>query len=235
MLMSNSTDTTPRKLPWLLALLVAGCCQLVAATANAALIPIPAPPSVLLGALPGQNNNAFIFFESFEVLSGPLAVDITGPGFYDINSPGVPGVIAQGTRVLSYMIHHESPHEDIVSVTGGWIFPNTILGIMFEDATLNASDAVLGDPGTLYPTGLDFRGFELTTFPILPDAILWSGDRTVFVRSNSRRLVDQLRIVTAVPVPVPGTIWLAIIAGAGLIFSRYRSLRRQSMLASFRL
>jgi len=228
-----STTFSTRKLPWLCTFLFAGCCQLLSGTANAALIPIPAPPSVELNALPGQNDSGFIFFESLSVLSGPLAVDITGPGFYDINSPGVPGFIAQGTQVRSFMIHHDSPFDKFASVTGGWIFPSTILGIIFEDATLDASDAILGNPGTLYPTGLASRGFDLTTIPILPDAILWSGDQTVFVRSNSLGTQDQLRVIVAEAVletravPAPATVWLAAIAGVGLIFGRYRSRRRQ--------
>lgn len=224
--MSGTNGASSRKIPWLLALVVAGCCQLLAATANAALIPIPAPPSVALGALTSQNNTGYIFFESFKVLPGPLAVDINAPGLYNSNAPGTPGVIPQGTTVLSYMIHHQSPRAQLGQLTGGFIFPGTVVGIIYDDATLDLSDPVLGNPGTLYPTGLEFRGFDLITNPILPDSILWSGNSlAVIVQSNTQTVMDQLRVIVAVP--APATIWLMVLAVGGLFFSRSRAHRHQ--------
>ena len=220
--MSATNSASSRKIPWLFALMVAGCCQLFVAAANAALIPIPAPPSVSLGALPSQNNTGYIFFESFKVLPAPLSVDVTFPGLYNANNSGTPGVIAQGTSVLSFMIHHQSPSLQLGTLTGGWIFPGTIIGIIFEDLTLDASDPVVGNPGTLYPTGLGFRGFDLTTSPVLPDTIFWSGNSLVIVQSNTQTIMDQLRVIV---VPVPGTLWLAAVAFCGLFFSRYRARR----------
>jgi hypothetical protein len=90
---------------------------------------------------------------------------------------------------------------------------------------LDLSDPVLGNPGTLYPTGLGFRGFDLITNPILPDTILWSGNSVVIVQSNTATIMDQLRVIVAVP--EPGTIWLSLLAGGGLFFSRFRARRRQ--------
>jgi hypothetical protein len=168
--------------------------------ATAALIVIPAPPSVQPGAIQSQTD-AVLFLESVSTLASPLAVDIAAPGLYTNTAPNAPGVIPASTQVASYMIHHESIANAFSSVLVSYTFPQPILGVITTDALLDASDIALGNPGTSYPAGLANRGLELP-FTITPDAVFWSGNQVFFqVESNTAAVLDQLRVLTAVPEP----------------------------------
>jgi hypothetical protein len=166
----------------------------------AALIVIPAPPSVLPGAIQSQTD-AVLFQESVSTLASPLALDIAGPGLYTNASPNAPGTIPAATQVASYMIHHESVANVFSSVLVSYTFPNPILGVITSDSLLDATDTTLGNPSTSYPTGLANRGLELP-FAITPDAVFWSGNQVFFqVESNTAAVLDQLRVITSVPEP----------------------------------
>jgi hypothetical protein len=177
-----------------------GAALLAANSAAAALIVIPAPPSVLPGAIQSQTD-AVLFQESVRTLASPLSVDIAAPGLYTTASPNAPGTIPALTRVTSYMIHHESVANVFSSVLVSFTFPQPILGVITSDPLLDATDGTLGNPTTSYPTGLTNRGLELP-FPITPDAVFWSGNQVFFqVESNTAAILDQLRVITSVPEP----------------------------------
>jgi hypothetical protein len=153
-------------------------------------------------------------------LAAPLPVDISAPGLYSIVSPDSPGVIPSLTTVNSYMLHHESVDSKLSGVILSYSFPQPILGIIVTDTKLDATDALLGNGGTSYPTGLDFRGLEIP-YLLLADVVFWSGNQVfLLVKTDTALVLDQVRVITAVP--EPATIWLAIAAGPIALLARRR-------------
>ena len=107
------------------------------------------------------------------------------------------------------------------------ISPDHILGIITTDPGLDATDSILGHPGTLYPTGLAFRGLELP-YAITPDAVtLGPSYLTISFVSNTMAVMDQMCVITLANVPEPSSICLAGI-GAALfgLFARRKLSRR---------
>lgn len=201
---------------------------LSAATAvHAATVPIAAPPSVQPGALTNQTD-AYVFLEKTLTLGSPLAVDISSPGLYNSSSPSSVGVIPAGTDVSSYMIHHESVNQAYSFIYITFTFPEPVLGIITTDAGLDATDLSLGNPGTLYPTGLEFRGLEMP-YTITPDSVFWAGNQVfVAVASTTALVLDQMRVITTatIPVPEPASITLSAFAAAGLALACWRKRRK---------
>lgn len=199
----------------------------VAASAQAATVPIAPPPSVLPGALTNQTD-AYLFLESTLTLSSPLAVDISSPGLYNTSSPSSAGVIPAGTDISSYMIHHESVSQQYSFIYITYTFPEPVLGIITTDAKLDATDLTLGAPGTLYPTGLEFRGLEMP-YTITPDSVFWAGNQVyVAVASTTALILDQMRVITeaTIPVPEPGSITLSVLGAVGLAVMCWRKRRK---------
>lgn len=189
--------------------------------ASAGLIIISAPASVQAGALQSQTD-AFIFYESTTTLNAALPVDIIAPGTYNLATPDNPGFIPAGTEVNSYMLHRESVASQLSSVIVAGTFPNKILGVIIGDVNLDNSDPILGNPGTSYPTGLDFRGLEVP-YTLLADVVFWSGNQVfISVKSVTADVMDQVRIITAVP--EPSTFALAALA-APLLYGAWRKRR----------
>lgn len=185
------------------------CCQFISPSAEAALVSISAPPSVEPGELTSASD-VYIFFESTTTLDAPLAVDISKAGLYNTANPSSPGAIPASTKVASYLIHHDSigflPNTAAVS----FVFLQPILGIIINDANLNISDLLLGNPGTTYPTDLAFRGLEVP-YNFLNDVVLWSGNQVTFTgKSTTALVIDQIRVITAVP--EPSTLTLGVLA-----------------------
>lgn len=222
--MERTKSQLPAKAIGLIALAIGAIIgQSLPMRAQAALIIISAPASVLPGAIQSQTN-ASIFFESTTTLAAPLPVDIVAPGTYNLADPDNPGAIAAGTKVSSYFLHHESVANQLSTVIVAGSFPNPILGVIINDTFLDASDPILGNPGTLYPTGLDFRGLEVP-YTALADVLFWSGNQVfISVKSTTADVLDQVRIITAVP--EPSTFVLAGIGGLGLLLCGAR--RRRS-------
>jgi hypothetical protein len=194
--------------------------HILVAPAAATLIAISPPPSVLPGALE-STTDAFLFPEKTVTLGAPLSVDISVPGTYNNSNPNSVGNIAAGTKVKSFFMHHDSLNGQFYTATGFAIAPANILGIIYTDAKLNATDALLGNPTTAYPTGVANRGLEIP-FVITPDSIFWSGNM-IFISfvSNTAAVLDQMRILVAIP--EPSTLVLGLSAAASLLlFSRAR-------------
>lgn len=185
------------------ALLVAVFC---ANTSKAALVYLAAPPaSVLPGALESKAD-LFFFEESSQVLAAPLAVDISTPGVYAFGIPLTPGVIPAGTNVKSYFFHRDTIAATFATTPYLAISPTKILGIIVTDGGLDATDSVLGNAGTAYPTGTAFRGLDIT-FPITPDSIVWGANGvTIAGILHSMEVVDQFRVIVLVPEPATCTM-----------------------------
>lgn len=189
------------------AALIAG--QFSASSSSAALVSISAPASVVPGALTSASD-VYIFFESTQELADPLNVDIITPGLYNLANPDDPGVIPADTKVASYMIHHDSVGflPNTAAVT--YVFPQKVLGLIINDRNLDTSDPIVGNPGTTYPTGLAYRGLEVP-YTFLNDVVFWNGNQvTVTGKSTTALVIDQIRVITAVP--EPSTFVLAAMA-----------------------
>lgn len=184
--------------------------------ASASLVIISAPASVVPGAIQSQVD-ATLFFESTTTLAAALPVDLIAPGTYNLADPDNPGSIPAGTTVNSYLLHHESVANQLSTVVVAGTFPYQILGVIIGDTKLDNSDPILGNPTTLYPTGLAYRGLELP-YVALADVVFWSGNQVfISIKSTTADVLDHVRIITAVP--EPSTIWLATIAAPTLVLA----------------
>ena len=83
-------------------------------------------------------------------LTAPLPVNVTDPGTYG-SYPNGSRKIAAGEQVDSHLIHSDPPGNKTTGrLTGTVTFPSDIIGVIGSTARLNASDGVLGAPGTTY-------------------------------------------------------------------------------------
>lgn len=159
---------------------------------------IPPPPDVTKDALL-SDTEMWVFDEKQGfVLTDDLIVDLGGSS----------GVISAGTRINSHFVHSQSlTAPGAVSLSGSATFNAPILGIIASANLLDASDSILSLAGTSYPTGLSTRSTEFT----LGDSIAFAGN-TVTLTLNTGSNPDQLRVISAVP--IPASIWLF---GTGLL------------------
>ena len=68
---------------------------------------------------------------------------------YGISCDYSPGTIPAGTAVDVYLVHYDPPGSNVTS-TANLKFSREILGVVVTTSNLDASDSVLGNPGTLY-------------------------------------------------------------------------------------
>lgn len=173
----------------MIALLVAAVAGSAQAMLTAGPDIIAAPPSVVDDNPGAENYHQQAFNELQDVLLG-AALSVDG------------GSIGAGTLVDSHMIFLNTPGNANVVDAQTWTFDGKIIGVMsdlngtYEDA----SNAVLGNPGTVYPGSFSNRGLE--------------GNDSYVVAGNSIRVGmqvtepgDWIRVVTT-PVPAPGAIVL---------------------------
>ncbi len=102
------------------------------------------------------------------------------------------------------------------SASGTVTFSDPIVGVMYNDLWLNASDGALGAAGTVYPTGTSVgRGMHPVS-----SRVFASGNtlRFDFQRFAGDR-IEQVRVLTR-PVPAPSGVCVAGLAMVG--FARRR-------------
>jgi hypothetical protein len=211
-------------------LLVIGACPANASiiSTTGPVVVIPAPISVMPGASVNVTDGQVFNEQQGITLSSPLNVDATAPGTYSAGS-GPGGIIAGGTDISSYFVLFDSGGTAINYLAVNLTFSTPILGVIFAPATLDSSDAIVGNPGTTDPTGVSGRGQEAG------DSTAISADGlTVTLIDKTLFPEDGIRIITASPAsaitPEPGAwgLW-----GVGLVFvallarhSRYLTLAR---------
>ena len=198
------------------ALLAASLALLGAASAQAAIVGYSgavtvlgaSPVSLLEGALESDTTVHAFNERQGLTLASALSVDFVPPSFTSAGS------IAAGTRISSHIIHFDSVDggRSPTGLTGSVTFDGQILGLIFNDPRLNATDSLLGAPGTAYPGGVVGRRF---LFSEGSDVFSISGGQLTFNFTSfvSDGFIDQMRIVTAA-VPTPGSLALA---GLGLL------------------
>jgi hypothetical protein len=192
--------------------------------AHAATTEIEPPDSVVPGQLE-TDGVTYWFLEKQTTLVADLSVDITSEGGYTVGTGLTSGTIGSGTPVNSYLLHFDPAGEPANPKSSGGtiVFPYPILGIIVSDALLSNTDSILGHPDTAYPTDQKWRGLEFGTGSI-PDSLYFNGAKEItqiFFASNAG--VDQVRVITGVPIPAS-----IILLGAGLLgFIGFR--RRSAM------
>lgn len=184
---------------------------------------ISPPSSVQLGMLE-SDEFAHLFLEQpgLYTLSTNLTV-YSNQRIYDSFEPPTSAdqtILPAGTSVFAYMLHTDpigNPPNG-VSFQGTIRFPYQVLGVIFLDADLDATDNILGSASTAYPNGLRFRGVDFG--PQDRDVISIHNDYFVTFQFMTFSAVDQVRILTAVPEP---TSVFGLAAGiAGLLARRRR-------------
>jgi hypothetical protein len=183
---------------WVLALVAAGALAAVAGativSTNGQVTLISAPPSVLIKDLV-SDTTMFAFNEQQCVVAPTdILVDITGPGTYDAVSKLTPGIIPAGTLVSSHYVHADKVGNDPppLNLEGSITTDSDILGIALRKDALDSSD-VLGNPGTLYPTGRSYRRLQLGQGDFVVEQV---DVRTVVVHSNVELHTDDVRVIT---------------------------------------
>ena len=120
----------------------------LSAVAGQAAIPLARPTNVSLSAF--QANELLVLQERSDVLDSPLMVDAVingGVTLSNINQ-ATPGTLPAGTPFSSYLLHFDPSSFDATAQAEGTIyFGGEILGILFDDASMGATDSILGTLG----------------------------------------------------------------------------------------
>ncbi len=155
------------------------------------------PPSVEFDVYE-SNTHIRVFEErTAEPLPSDLTVDFSEPGLYDELADLPPGgvVLAAGTPVMSHLLHFDTVGSDERTRTGSVTFDSDVLGVSLEANALDASDSALGAPGTVYPTGMPRRAWEIGG--TVGEIDLSADRRTVTVTGIVDQWSDQVRVLTA--------------------------------------
>jgi hypothetical protein len=198
-----TTRTTTLTAAALLAL-AAGAHADIVSSANVDLRPSPTA-DVTEGAR--ERSLVQAFFESAVVLGANLAVDQVATGPADVNNPATPGVIRDGALVESYLFRYDPiDNGQSQSLVASATFGSDILGVMFLETTLDASDPIVGAPGTVYPTDPAEAGFGLELTANGADFFEISADRrTLTFIPSANAAQDMIRVITAETV-IPGLV-----------------------------
>lgn len=188
----------------------------VTGTANV----VSPPPSVETGT----GSQSIVFAEQSGVLSFPITVDASTPGSYGFLGTGslTPGTIAAGTDVSSFYLHSWNSTDFSGTIYSGSItFATPILGVEALDASLVATNSILGVPTTTYYPSSVGQGFE-GSFQI--DGFTFSGDTLSFI-DETFNASDDLRIITAAPTAAPEPSGVLML-GMGLLALMVFNLKR---------
>jgi hypothetical protein len=149
---------------------------------------LSAPPAVVGPGGDENNNITRVFLEKTLTLPNDLTVDNTATGTYPPNSsPGV--VISAGTAISSYFFDFDPVTSG--NSQGSVTFDRDIVGVIFTDARLNATDCPIGAPGTPYgrPAGRQVELSSNDTFTISTDR------RTISFNFSADSGEDQMRVI----------------------------------------
>ena len=161
-----------------------------------------APSSVVPGQLQSDSTMQ-IFLEAASVtLADPVFVDVAQSGCLPAvpNCP-VPGATAllPGLKVDSYLIHAQGlTQQGPPDAALRFSIESPVLGIIFSDGFLDATDQTFGPTDTSYPTGTLGRGTELASSGPNPGHLSLSSD-LFEIRLDVRYDeidVDQIRVLT---------------------------------------
>lgn len=165
---------------------------------------ISPPPVADFPTLTGPLADAWNEQTNVTLPSSGLLVDMFVNGGSMTSGSAIPGVV---TGVVdSHFLHWTA--GPVPGASGSITFSMPILGVIFTDTLLDASDALLGAGGTLYPTGQINRGMNPFGF------LSASGNTLQFTFQNATGAIEieQVRIITRA-IPAPGALCVAGLAG----------------------
>lgn len=178
---------------------------------------IVSPPASVRDDQTESDTKAILFLEKGDVALGAnLNVDAVAAGTYNGVGTLSTSQITAGTHVASYLLHADPVGDLTRTWEGSMTFDEKILGVIATQAHLNDSDPILGNNGTIYPTGSPFdtsRGFELSTAEYF---VISSDLKSIRYRCVANTQFDQIRIVTE-SVPEPTTMTALGLGLAGLV------------------
>lgn len=191
---------------WLMAAALLVAVPVTARTAAAfivnvapAVVKIPAPASVLPGALVGPDIRAFDERQDV-LLTAPLFVDHQGPTPVNQPSDLKPGWIPAGTCIRSHYVHYDP--AGAASAAGGMQLEGNIVGVIVRPPTLDASN-YLGAFNTTYPpnagagaclVGTNQCGLEITV--PTQDSFVISSPDVLRVSLTAGNPGDRMRVIT---------------------------------------
>jgi len=175
------------------ALLVATSARSEIVSTGGSAVQIAPPASVDVNVL--ESNTQIRAFDEQQAvtLAAPLAVNISAPGVYDDPADLTPATIPAGSVISSHLVHFDIIFEGAaIGATGTVTFRDRILGVIINDADVDATD-FLGAPGTTYPpAGIQFRGAELDE-----NDLVEVGCDFIRVELESFQILDHVRVITA--------------------------------------
>ncbi|HMV67021.1 MAG TPA: hypothetical protein PKA64_09235 [Myxococcota bacterium] len=126
-----------------------------------------------------------------------VAVDVAVPGTYGV--PGgratAPGVVPAGTYVTSHYLHGDSTGQSLASWDGFATFDAPIVGLMLDQVTMEASDALFNVGGVVFDTQPGERDFDTDLFN---DRVTWDPNDpfTIVFDHAADTGMDELRVLT---------------------------------------
>ncbi len=147
-----------------------------------------------------------------------VGLNLFGNGTYTGFSPYFAGFLS-AVAVESHMVHFD-PGAAPPFATGSVSFSGTILGAIFDESLLSATDASHGALGTVYDTGNPFRSFNGNVLGNTSLTIAGNTMNFQFVPTPGQiNRMYEVRVFTLIP--TPGAFSLAGLAGL-LSFRRAR-------------
>jgi hypothetical protein len=183
---------------------------------------IDAPGTDVSFSLYENNDTAFLWKERTRTVAGQYAslrISDLAAGEQIRTAPGPAGEMGAGTY-SSYFLHMESDVSSLGGAqgtvyAGSITFDQEILGLVYNRFENCQSHDVFGDLSTTYPGEGGVSCGEVQNFDFARPADNWliiSADRkTLEFSQYTPHDMDQIRILTAVP--VPAAVWLF---GSGL-------------------
>ncbi|OFZ95031.1 MAG: hypothetical protein A2Z44_11195 [Betaproteobacteria bacterium RBG_19FT_COMBO_58_11] len=200
-------------------------------------------PSVIQAPIPSslqkdvlQSNTTIFAYQERQgvLLNSGLLVNYMGTGTYHpaLTNEAATLLISAGAIVDSYLFHFDMFFLGTgIRSLGTITFDSDILGIIGSHNPLVSTDALLGNPGTLYETTTPTfggRGLEGANFSaaLSRDWVTISGDRrTLTLDLGVGEWFDDVRVVVdgqAQAVPLPATLPLVLIGFVTLLASRHK-------------
>jgi hypothetical protein len=154
------------------------------------------PPNAQAFNLTGPNVYAWNE-QSGSIGNTPL--NLIGNGVYTGNTPFLMGSFSGGFE--SHMLHYD-PAPNVASASGSVTFSGIIVGVIFDETLLSATDASLGSLTTVYDTGNFLRSFNGN---ILGSTVFSVAGNTLNFQINLTpgqiNRMFEVRVVTVLPAP----------------------------------